>query len=1238
MAFGTNDAPVSRPSGGHGFGVDDDVVVPRSAREERDREAERIERELDNQPTGLRAVVGETARAVVSGIADFGIEVGNTVVGIVRRGAHESAKRELQADGVMDKVDGLSETADTLGVELEADIKADAETSRRVVKETIPQPQTVAGQAGSEIVQFGAGMVATGGFGAAATGAKAATLAGRNAARAAHLAKEAPKTAARSVAVSMAAQNPYEEGLSNLIETQPALANPVTAFLAADPDDTEAEARLKKGIEDLILGGLIDIAIFKAGTGIDTFVTGVRKVKAARAARAAEKVSGRPGSTSDAILRDGPQSVSDDALQRGMVASKDDAETAAWKAEFDARAAEEGSLIRAADLRNPQAARVASEAITDGRGGVFGDTVRRLMGLPDVPPGAIPDKVGHYNSGRIDWASIGTNTDDALVILRAAEDAVSRIGEAAGTARVSMETTARAAAELKNTFGIENVADTFTDTRGLSPRLVASHAVLMDALKYATDIAHKLKTAGPDSTDALRRELTNAVEIYQVLHAQVRGSTAEVARAMANLRQLRKASEYGAQQFADVARELGHDPEAAALIAKLTGTLNAKRLAKELVKSPWRRALDYGLEAFYGSILSSPKTWIVNFVTSTANVVAQIPERVVAAGLGNVRQSLAALTGKTSWASEGAMWVEAKGQLFGMAAGFRVATRALIAPFKTGVVDPAAWRKAYTDELATVWGRNAPIAQVDIAENRAISLSLSREPSEAFYSRALKGVAEMSVNTFGAAIRIPGRIIKTTDEFVRTAAYEQERYALAYREAELQARAARGRGETFTAADTDRLVNDLLGKGDVDGYVDNDLAEQIATDGAEYAQRIVFQGEGGNFVKWVTQGTNKFPALRLVLPFVRTPANLFRAAFMERSPVGLLYPEIWKQLLDPGRVGDLARARMLIGTSLAYGAYELASAKDENGRPMWITGGRAKGLNSEDFDDIPPYSIRNPVDGKWYSYSRLDPFFMPIGMVADVVDIMENSDSGDSPEIVEAAKATIFAMAKNATSKTWLSGMSLLLSAIEDPDRNADAFMKQLLGSVVPFSSFIRGAVNAHDEYAREAVGLLDKLRAQLPGRESLPIKRDYLGRPVHSKTYVGSNFLSPVEVARESDDPVDQELARLRFGYAMPDKKLDGVKLDTEEYARLLEIRGTLRDPVTGLTLPETLAVLVAREDYQRLPDDIQIDEIKKVINAYQRAAASQFRTESPTFKVKKQKLDDALAATRQQQMAAPQ
>ena len=49
-------------------------------------------------------------------------------------------------------------------------------------------------------------------------------------------------------------RDPAEKNLANLIQEHPEIGNPITEFLAANPDDDEATARLKKGLEGAGLG------------------------------------------------------------------------------------------------------------------------------------------------------------------------------------------------------------------------------------------------------------------------------------------------------------------------------------------------------------------------------------------------------------------------------------------------------------------------------------------------------------------------------------------------------------------------------------------------------------------------------------------------------------------------------------------------------------------------------------------------------------------------------------------------------------------------------------------------------------------------------------------------------------------------------------------------------------------------------------------------------------------------
>lgn len=50
----------------------------------------------------------------------------------------------------------------------------------------------------------------------------------------------------------------HEGRLSDLVESNPDLSNPVTKYLASDPEDSEAEGKFKNGLEGLLVGGVLE--------------------------------------------------------------------------------------------------------------------------------------------------------------------------------------------------------------------------------------------------------------------------------------------------------------------------------------------------------------------------------------------------------------------------------------------------------------------------------------------------------------------------------------------------------------------------------------------------------------------------------------------------------------------------------------------------------------------------------------------------------------------------------------------------------------------------------------------------------------------------------------------------------------------------------------------------------------------------------------------------------------------
>jgi hypothetical protein len=80
--------------------------------------------------------------------------------------------------------------------------------------------------------------------------------------------------AARGAAAGAIFIDPHEERLCNLVQQYPALRNPLSAYLAAKPDDTAAEGRLRNALEGIVLDAGLSGALALAAKGIREFRAG----------------------------------------------------------------------------------------------------------------------------------------------------------------------------------------------------------------------------------------------------------------------------------------------------------------------------------------------------------------------------------------------------------------------------------------------------------------------------------------------------------------------------------------------------------------------------------------------------------------------------------------------------------------------------------------------------------------------------------------------------------------------------------------------------------------------------------------------------------------------------------------------------------------------------------------------------------------------------------------------------
>lgn len=139
------------------------------------------------------------------------------------------------------------------------------------------EAQTLAGQLTRGISQFAVGFAGAGKF------LKLAGVAGKLAefGKLGELGLQATKGALTDAV----AFNPYQERLANLIEEFPALHNPVTDYLQAKDDDSEAEGRLKNALEGLGVG-----AVAEPFAMVVKYLKGYAKAAEAGGKAAADKV------------------------------------------------------------------------------------------------------------------------------------------------------------------------------------------------------------------------------------------------------------------------------------------------------------------------------------------------------------------------------------------------------------------------------------------------------------------------------------------------------------------------------------------------------------------------------------------------------------------------------------------------------------------------------------------------------------------------------------------------------------------------------------------------------------------------------------------------------------------------------------------------------------------------------------------------------------------------------------
>lgn len=433
------------------------------------------------------------------------------------------------------------------------------------------------------------------------------------------------------------------------------------------------------------------------------------------------------------------------------------------------------------------------------------------------------------------------------------------------------------------------------------------------------------------------------------------------------------------------------------------------------------------------------------------------------------------------------------------------------------------------------------------------------------------------------------------------------------------------------------------------------------------ADDLTFSKQLGPKMQKVQDIVSGIPFGFVVAPFIRTPTNILKFSFARTLAPAAALKDATMLAISPAyrqRIEALSNGQPGL-ENLRNSLLEQMKAVNPDGSPdliaraeargklatgtllntvlasvVYFQGDRVTGGGPKDFKQRQawsaagnmPYSVK--IGDKWISYQRLDPVATMIGVYADFKDLMEDGKmhSVDASDFEKFAAASTLVLTRNATNKSYLTGIDKFFSMIFDPDStSAGETAGSMVGGFVP-NILSKGQSITGDQELKEIRGFADAILKRFPGT-NLDLKRNPLGEPVVQEYFEGVagilNPANPMIWGSAKDDPVLLELANVGHGFSAPSTKLEGI-LDLTDfqgsnkrsaYDRWLELQGEVK--INNKTLRQTLLKLIKSKGYQSLSDETysglpspRVEYISKVLSRFRSRAKMQMLDEFPEIK----------------------
>jgi len=719
----------------------------------------------------------------------------------------------------------------------------------------------------------------------------------------------------------------------------------------------------------------------------------------------------------------------------------------------------------------------------------------------------------------------------------------------------------------------------------MSPEEIFAARRIMVSVNHAMLQAAKKVQAGINVTDADKLAVQRLLALSGAVQARVHGFMTETARAMNAFKIPAGDTPLARERVRELIEQFGGDAsieELSKAIVRVAEEKGSAGLAK-LAREAWhQKVLGIIQQTWINALLSAPPTHLINLIGNMIFATLQPFERFVAAGIGAGVRTVKKGRKDVGF---GEALTQVHGMLMGTVDGIRlagrVARRGDVLP-RPGDKPGKGWQAISDRSMEGNFRRD--YYRAEVWNLRTWHTTAWRTMS---ILQALSATAGSGLHAAGFVANLPSRALLSADQFFRAVHGRGELHARAWRLAREEG-LRQGWGIAEMRTEYHRLLNEPTRE-----------MEEAATLASETG---VFQAKLGKITGPLAGYINLHPMLKFIFPFVRTPSNIFKASWGERTILAALNKQARDEWDAGGARRDIAVAKVALGSAITLtGAYLAANGlvtgygpgDPDQRKDLMATGWR-------------PYSIvLIGLDGKklYIAYNRLEPVAALLAVAADFRDAWRYQDVEDWDGVVQGEKvlaAIITSITNSTLQKSYLTGLSDLIEVFYDPKRYAKKWLERFAGSAIPAG--VAYVTKVADPVRREVDSLMDAWRSRIPGlSDSLPAQRDLFGDPLEydsTNTFWQGISLpiagwakrglaqsSPIYVSEEIDHLVEREIVANDAQLSMPGRHIGGVKMTPEEYSDFMDFlgHGLLVDDVNGrpVTLKQAMETLMKSRQY---------------------------------------------------------